>query len=90
MLPDDARPRPTRTHLEKDLSGEDLFDDHGGDQVHVLNGTAREIYLLCDGRRTLLAIARSLAGRYAVAEATARADVSAVVAELRQRGLLEV
>ena len=82
MLPDDARPRPTRTHHEKDLSGEYLFYDHGGDRVHVLNGTAREIYLLCDGTRTLVEIARSLGSKYDVSEATARGDVSAAVAEL--------
>jgi Coenzyme PQQ synthesis protein D (PqqD) len=90
MLPDDARPRPTRTHHEKDLSGEYLFYDHEGDRVHVLNGTAREIYLLCDGTRTLVAIARSLGSKYDVAEATALGDVSAVVAELAERGLLAV
>ena len=90
MLPDDARPRPTRTHLEKDLSGEYLFYDHGGDRLHVLNGTAREVYLLCDGSRTLDAIARSVAESYAVGEATARTDVSAVISELVERGLLAV
>ena len=90
MLPDHARPRPTRTHHEKDLSGEYLFCDHGGAQVHVLNGTAREIYLLCDGSRTLDAIARSIAETYAVGEATSRTDVSAVISELVERGLLAV
>jgi hypothetical protein len=90
MLPDHARPRPTRTHHEKDLSGEYLFYDHGGDQVHVLNGTAREIYLLCDGSRTLDAIARAIAETYAVGEATSRTDVSAVISELVERGLLAV
>ncbi len=90
MLPVDARPRPTRTHHEKDLSGEYLFYDQRGDQVHLLNGTAREIYLLCDGSRTLAAIARSLGAKFDVAEEKALGDVSAVVAELAERGLLAV
>ncbi len=89
MLPADARPRPTRTHHEKDLSGEYLFYDHAGDRVHVLNGTAREIYLLCDGSRTLAAIAKSLGTMYDVAETKALGDVSAIVAELAERGLVD-
>ena len=90
MVSDDARPRRTGTYLEKDLSGEYLFYDQGGDRVHVLNGTAREIYLLCDGTRTVGAIAVSLRERFVVDEETARRDAAAAVAELLEKGLLAV
>jgi hypothetical protein len=89
-VPDDARPKHTGTHLEKDLSGEYLFYDPSGDLVHVLNGTAREIYLLCDGTRTLGAIASSLLTRFEVDEETSRRDCTATIAELAEKGLLAV
>ena len=90
MVSDDARPRRTGTYLEKDLSGEYLFYDHGGDRVHVLNGTAREIYLLCDGTRTVGAIAASLRERFVVDETTARRDAVSAIAALVEKGLLAV
>jgi hypothetical protein len=89
-VPDHARPRHTGTHIEKDLSGEYLFYDPAGDLVHVLNGTAREIYLLCDGTRSLGAIAASFLERFGVDEDTARRDCGATVAELAAKGLLEI
>jgi hypothetical protein len=90
MVPDHAQPRRTGTYLEKDLSGEYLFYDRKGDRVHVLNGTAREIYLLCDGARTLVAIAESLRERFEVDDATARRDSASTVAALVEKGLLQV
>ncbi|MBZ5638226.1 MAG: PqqD family protein [Acidobacteriia bacterium] len=90
MVPEDAPPRPIGTHHEKDLSGECLSYDHAGDQANVLNGLAREIYLLCDGTRTTGAIARLLPERFDVDEAAARRDVAAAVGELVEEGLLTV
>jgi hypothetical protein len=87
---DDACPRRTGTHLEKDLSGEYLFYDPSGDLLHVLNGTAREIYLLCDGKRTLRGIASELLARFEVDEETSRRDCAATVAALSEKGLLEI
>jgi hypothetical protein len=90
MVPEDARPRRTGAYQEKDLTGEYLFYDQGGGQVHVLNSSAREIYLLCDGSRTLLEIARSLPERFDVDEDTACRDAATGVADLIGKGLVVV
>ena len=90
MVQDPSRPRRTGTYLEKDLSGEYLFYDREGDRVHVLNGTAREIYLLCDGTRTVAVIAGALRERFDVDEATALRDSASTIAALVEQGLLQV
>jgi pyrroloquinoline quinone biosynthesis protein D len=59
----------------RDLGDEYVFYDSSGEKLHILNGTAREIYLLCDGSRTLREVAGALAEMYEVEEETAREDV---------------
>ena len=51
MPEQNCRPAASSTQKSRDLEEEFLVYDPDGDQVHVLNGTAREIYLLCDGNR---------------------------------------
>ena len=46
------RLEPTGSLNQRDLGDEFLFYDRDGDRVHVLNGVAREVFLLCDGNRT--------------------------------------
>ena len=58
--------------------------------MHVLNGTAREIYLLCDGERTVADLMRSVLGRYEVDEPTAHGDVQDILQELLDLGLLSL
>jgi len=81
-------PRPTGTLKGQDLGDEYLFYDRQGDQVHVLNSTARELYLLCDGTRTTDDLARTLVERYGIEEQTAQRDVDEVLAQLVELGLL--
>jgi PqqD family protein of HPr-rel-A system len=88
MTGSDAKPSRTGTHLEKDLSGEYLFYDHRGERVHVLNGTAREIYLLCDGALTAREIAAALREQFDVDEETALRDVGEALGRLRDAGLV--
>ena len=87
MIHATARPRSTARPAE-DLGDEYLFYDASGDVVHVLNGTAREIFLLCDGTRSLEEVGREIAGSYEVAPEIARRDVEEIVAQLVELGLL--
>ena len=54
-------PTPAPDVKGTDLGDEYLFYDRDNDRVHVLNATAREIFLLCDGSRTADEIAAELA-----------------------------
>ncbi len=83
------RPRPSRRFLEKDLGEEYLFLRPEGDRFHVLNGSAREIYLLCDGSRTVEEIAAEILARYRVDERTAARDVEEALRGLAEIGLVD-
>jgi pyrroloquinoline quinone biosynthesis protein D len=81
-------PRHTGGFTEKDLEKDYVFYDRHGDRFHILNGTAREIYLLCDGTRTPGAVAREIAERYEVDEETAMKDTCETIDRLVNLGLL--
>ncbi len=83
------RPRPVAGAQGKDLGDEYLFYDRDHDRVHVLNGTAREIYLLFDGERTEAEVAGTLAATYGIGADLAREDTSRLVEELAGLGLIE-
>jgi len=85
---DADRPRPSNRFAGRDLGDEYLFYDAGGEQVHVLNGTAREIYLLCDGERTVATLAARYAERYGLDEVAARRDVDEVLKRLAELDLV--
>ena len=85
-----CRPAASSTFKSRDLEEEFLVYDPDGDQVHVLNGTAREIYLLCDGNRNPSEIAAVLTERYQVDEQQALADVNETMDSLIGLGLLTV
>jgi pyrroloquinoline quinone biosynthesis protein D len=82
------KPRPAPGTIGRDSGDECLFRDADGERIHVLNQTAREIYLLCDGSRSSEEIASELALRYTVDTGTARADVDEMVAQLVGLGIL--
>jgi hypothetical protein len=82
-------PRPSETLPSTDLGDEYLFYDRDQDRVHVLNGTAREIFLLCDGKRTEEEIGREMAGRYGVEVETALKDARETIDRLVDLGLLQ-
>ena len=81
-------PRPAPGTIGRDSGDECLFRDADGERIHVLNQTAREIYLLCDGSRSSAEIAAEIAHRYTVDSGTARADVDAMVDRLVGLGIL--
>lgn len=70
--------------------GESLLYSATRDQASALNRTATEIWELCDGTRTIAAIADALGQRYGVDGAYLLADVTAAVATLRARGLVDL
>ena len=61
--------------------GESLLYSAMRDEASALNRTATEIWELCDGTRTIGAIARALGQRYGVDEAYLLADVTAAVTD---------
>jgi hypothetical protein len=86
----DSRPTATDTFKSRDLDEEFLFYDSNGDQVHILNGTAREIFLLCDGKHHPVDIAQAMVERYEVEQEQALADVNETLDRLIAIGLLTV
>jgi hypothetical protein len=83
-----VNPRPAPGTYGRDAGDECLFRDPDGQRIHVLNRTAREIFLLCDGTRSCSDVADELAVRYAVDAPRARADVDALVERLVGLGIL--
>ena len=83
-----GRPRQTGALPGKDLGGEYMFYDEDGDRHHVLNATAREVFLLCDGTRTAEEVVREMMQRFEVDEETLRRDVPKVIEDLLKLSLL--
>ena len=82
---------PRRSKVDEFVSdGECLLYSPVRDQATVLNGSATEIWQLCDGSSSIGAIARSLAERYRVDEKLLLDDIAAAVTMFRERGLVEV
>jgi PqqD family protein of HPr-rel-A system len=87
MVSLESRPHATSI-LGKDLGDEYLFYDAAREQVHVLNATARAIYLLCDGNASVREIVDRFGARFAVDGGTARRDVEETLDRLRSLGLV--
>lgn len=81
-------PRPAPGTIGRDSGDECLFRDADGERIHVLNQTAREIYLLCDGSRSNEDIAAEIAERYTADSFTIRADVDEMLDLLVGLGIL--
>jgi hypothetical protein len=83
-----AKPRPTGALKGTDLGDEFMFYDHEKDHVHVLNATAREIFLLFDGTRTAADVTVAVAEMFEIDADRARADVETTEARLRELGVI--
>ena len=82
---------PRQRRVEAFASGgESLLYSAARDEASALNRTATEIWELCDGTKTIAAIAKALAQRYGVDDSYLLADVQAGVTMLRARGLVDV
>lgn len=84
-----TKPRPTTSMKGTDLGDEFLFYDREQDRVHVLNGTAREIFLLFDGSRSEEDVAAVVADKFDVELTQARDDVCDIAGRLRDIGVIE-
>jgi hypothetical protein len=80
--------RHTNVYSAADLGDEYLFYDREGERVHVLNGSAREIYLLCEGGRDAGEVARLFAERYDVDVEVALRDAAATIRQLIELNLV--
>lgn len=83
------RPRPEPELVLRDVGDELMFYERNEDRIHILNGTARAIFQLCDGRRSLEEIAGELVVRFDVDRDSARRDVRDTVERLRDLGILQ-
>jgi hypothetical protein len=83
-----SKPRHADGFTGKDLGDEYVILDRAGDRFYQLNGTARAIYFLCDGSRTVDDIARALAESYEVTLEVSRHDTAKTIEELQRAGVL--
>jgi hypothetical protein len=75
--------------MSKDLGDEFLFYDSDGERIHVLNGTARHIFVLCDGKNSIDDMVHILVAEYEIDEETARHDTIEVLELLTGLGALD-
>lgn len=75
----EARPRPAPGVTVRRDGGDLLVSIPGADPGLALNETAAEVFLACDGTRTVAAVASVLCRRYRVDPGRARADAARVV-----------
>jgi hypothetical protein len=64
-------------------------EQHDGSE-HDLNPVASRVWELCDGERSVLQIAQSLADEFEVDEQVAAADAAEFVLELSRRKLIQL
>jgi hypothetical protein len=82
-------PRQNPSVVLHTLGADAMLYDPQGDKVVRLNWTARRIWELCSGTRTVDEIAAALQSEVAIApDADLRADVAATVAQFAACGLL--
>jgi len=90
-MPVDVTAIPRRCQVETlDSDGETLVYSAARDQASTLNRTATEIWLLCDGVRSVRAIAGLLAERYGVDAALLLPDIVQTCGALAAQGLVEL
>ena len=81
-------PRRMDGILECELSGELLLHVPGGSAAVTLNASARAVWELCDGHRSLEIIGRELTRRFDATPGEIPAAVREAVLELARRQLL--
>jgi hypothetical protein len=85
-----ARPRRTAGFVEYELPEELLLHRPGGPVVLSLNLTARAVWELCDGRRSIETIALELAGRFEAPPGELLEAVQAVIRTLVAQGMIQL
>ena len=72
------------------VGDEVLVHDVQREKVHVLNMSAGKILELCDGTRTMEAVAADVARLYSIGTDRVQADVDRAVGEFKGLGILEL
>lgn len=79
---------PAQQVLETELDGEISLYNPATEQVTILNGTASDVWLLCDGEHTVEEITELLASSYEMTEEDIKGDVTSTIDRLYESGLL--
>ncbi len=79
---------PTSKILETEVDGEISLYNPTNEQVTILNGTASDVWLLCDGQHTPDEIVSLLARSYQVDEDEIKDEVADAIEEFQEAGLL--
>lgn len=79
---------PVPQILETDIDGEISLYNPASENVTILNGTASDVWLLCDGRHSTEEIVSLLAKSYGVDAGQIRDEVTATITEFIDAGLL--
>lgn len=79
---------PAPKILETEVDGEISIYNPANEQVTILNGTASDVWLLCDGEQTQDEIVSLLASSYQVDEDEIRDEVADAIEEFQNAGLL--
>jgi PqqD family protein of HPr-rel-A system len=82
------RPRAALEVTTYELDDDLVLYDARTTRAHVLNASAARIWQLCDGSRSLPALALELSTTFDLAHSRAQADVDELVASLPAAGLL--
>jgi hypothetical protein len=74
--------------LETEVKGDLSLYDPGQEKVLVLNGTATDVWLLCDGGQTADRIVELIAAAHGQDAATIRAEVMSTIRQFIEEGFL--
>lgn len=89
MTEDQSAVGPPKPHiLETEIDGEISLYNPQSEKVTVLNGTASDVWLLCDGQHTPAEIKSLLASSYSIDESAIAVDVDRTIELLEESGLL--
>lgn len=80
---------PLSQILETDVDGEISLYNPANESVTILNGTASDVWVLCDGEHTLEEIKRLLAASYGTTPEAVSDDVDRTIEDFRTAGLLQ-
>ena len=79
---------PSPSVIETDVKGDISLYDASQERVLVLNGTASDVWLLCDGEQTVGRIVELIAAAYGRDPATIREEVESTIHQFVEEGFL--
>ena len=87
-LGDDPIGPPPQHIIETEVKGNVSLYDPKQERVLVLNGTASDVWLLCDGEQTVTRIVELLVAAYGGNPATVRGDVETTIRQFIEEGFV--